>query len=233
MNGQANRITGSRKLVILGAGGFGVEAAWVVEDINALALADDGRAAWDIVGYLDNDSAKRGTRHVGHLVQGTIEEAGRDFHARDLWFFCAIGDNAARARMAGIAEGFGWRPATLAHPSAIRAANAEIGPGTYIGPASVISVNVKIGVHAIIDMHVSVGHDSLLSDFCAVFPGARVSGGCHIGEFAVVGSNATVLPRTVVAERSVVGANSVAQGYIEPGTTILGVPARTIFRKSD
>jgi sugar O-acyltransferase (sialic acid O-acetyltransferase NeuD family) len=230
---SVTRITCKRELVILGAGGFGAEAAWVAEDMNAVAMTHGRTAAWDIIGYMDNDSGKRGTWHAGRIVHGAIEEVGRNFEGRGLWFFCAIGDNAARARMARLAEGFGWRPTTLVHPSAIVASNAEIGPGSYIGPASVISVNAKVGAHVIIDMHVSVGHDAVLSDFCEVFPGARVSGGCRVGEFALVGSNATLLPGTLVADRAVVGANSVAQGCVQPDTTILGVPARIIFRKTN
>ena len=144
---------------------------------------------------------------------------------------CAIGENDVRAKIVRTAEELGWRPATLVHPTAILGPNVEIGPGSYVGPVSVISVNTRIGAHVIIDMHVSIGHDAVLNNFCAVFPGARISGSCSLGEYALVGSNATLLPGTQVGERAVVGASSLAHGSVEPDTTILGVPARIVRRR--
>jgi sugar O-acyltransferase (sialic acid O-acetyltransferase NeuD family) len=221
------------ELVIIGAGGFGAIAASVADDINAVAIKHAHAAPWDVIGYADCDTAKRGTQRAGRTVHGTIEEVDRDFRGHSLWFFCAIGDNGPRARMVRLAEQFGWKPATLVHPSAILASAVEIGAGSYIGPASVISVNAKVGGHVIIDMHVSIGHDVEIKDFCAIFPGARINGCSRLGEFAIVGSNATVLPSTVVGDRAVVGANSLAHGFVEADTTILGVPARLIYRRTN
>jgi sugar O-acyltransferase (sialic acid O-acetyltransferase NeuD family) len=221
-----------RELVIIGAGGFGAIAASVAGDINATGIANDRPAPWNIIGYADGDVAKRGTRHVGYPVHGTLEDVDRDFPRRELWFFCAIGENNVRANVARVAERLGWRPATLVHPTAILSNNVEVGAGSYIGPLSVTSVNAKIGAHAIVDMHVSIGHDAVLRDFCAVYPGARISGCCRVGEYVLVGSNATLLPGTVVGDGAVVGAGSLAGGSIEPGITVLGVPARMIYRKS-
>src|SRR6516165_3834768 len=177
-------------------------------------------------------ATKRGTRHEGYIVQGTIEEMERDFQGRALWFFSAIGDNQSRANVARRAEDLGWRPATLIHPTAILSGNVEVGVGSYVGQFSVVSVNTKIGAHAVIDMHVSIGHDAVIKDFCSVYPGARISGCCCLGEYALVGSNATLLPGTAVGDRAVVGASSLGSGTIEPGATILGVPGRIIYRKS-
>jgi sugar O-acyltransferase (sialic acid O-acetyltransferase NeuD family) len=224
-------VTSKRALVIIGAGGFGAIAAWAADDINAAAIQGNHLALWDVVGYADCDSTKQGTCHAGRAVLGTIEDVARDSDGRELWFFCAIGDNDSRAKMVRRAEKFGWKPATLVHPSAVLASSAEIGPGTYVGPAAVISFNAKIGAHVIIDVHVSVGHDAVVKDFSAVFPGARITGRCRLGEHSMVGSNATLLPGTIVGNHAVVGAGSLAHGSVEPDTTIFGIPARVIFRR--
>jgi sugar O-acyltransferase (sialic acid O-acetyltransferase NeuD family) len=226
-----DRAVSARKLLIIGAGGFGAVAASLADDINAIAIARDRAIPWEVVGYADSDPAKRGTQLGGRMVHGTIDEIGRAIGGSELCFFCAIGDNNARARIVRIAEKFGWKPATLVHPTAVLASNVEIGAGSYIGPAAVISFNTKIGAHVVIDMHVSIGHDAVLNDFCAVFPGARISGRCSLGEYALVGSNATLLPETCVRERAVVGASSLAHGLVETDTTILGVPGRVVHRR--
>lgn len=230
-NGAATSVANipcQRELLIIGAGGFGAVAASFAEEMNAASLT--GAAPWDVIGYADGDAAKRGSRHVGHPVYGNMDDVGREFQGRELWFFCAIGDNHARARMARRAQKLGWKPATLVHPAAILDSTVHIGAGSCIGPATVISFNTRVGAHVVIDSHVSTGHDVALMDFCEVFSGARINGNCQIGEYAVVGCNATLLPGTIVGDRAVVGANSLAHGLIEPDTTILSVPTRTIRR---
>ena len=163
-------------------------------------------------------------------MYGTVEEAAQAFEDRALWFFCAIGDNHARARMVQRALKFGWRPAALVHPSAILDPTTEIGGGSFIGPLVVISWNARIGAHVVVDAHVSIGHNAVLMDFCEVFAGARINGNCQLGERALVGCNGTLLPGTLVGRCAVVGANSLAHGVVAPDTTVVGAPPRIIRR---
>lgn len=219
-----------RELVIIGAGGFGTVAASIADSMNAVAIGGNGAALWDVIGYVDGDAAKGGTRHAERAVLGTIEGVGRNFRGRALWFFCAIGDNEARTKMARYAQSLGWRPATLVHPSAIIDGTAEIGAGSCIAPVVNVSYKAKIGAHVVVDSHVSIGHGAVLMDFCEVFSGARINGNCQVGKYAVVGCNATLLPGTVVGDRAVVGANSLAHGLVEPDATVFGCPARVLRR---
>jgi sugar O-acyltransferase (sialic acid O-acetyltransferase NeuD family) len=221
----------ARELVIVGAGGFGAVAASVADDINAAAIERDCAAPWDVIGYADLDTTKRGALRGGRTVRGTLEEVGRDFHDRELWFLCAIGDNRARAKMVRLAEEFGWKAATLVHPTALVDSTVKVGPGSFIGPLSTISVNAEIGSHVVIDTHVSVGHDAVIKDYCAVSPGARITGYCCLEESVFIGCNAALFPGTHVGERAVVGASSLACRSVEADTTVLGVPARTIYRR--
>jgi len=210
-----------RELLIIGAGGFGAVAACVAESMNA---------AWEVVGYADRDGAKRGTQHAGRLVHGTIEEAARAFEGRALWFFCAIGDNRARARTAQRALAIGWKAATLVHPSAVLDPSTQVGDGSFVGPLVVTSWNSRIGAHVVVDAHVSIGHNAVLMDFCEVFAGARINGNSQVGEYALIGCNGTLLPGTLVGRGAVVGANTLAHGVVAPDTTIVGVPPRIIRR---
>jgi sugar O-acyltransferase (sialic acid O-acetyltransferase NeuD family) len=221
----------TRELVVIGAGGFGAVAAAAAESINATAPA--GMPPWDVIGYADCDPAKRGTRHAGRLVHGTIEETAQAFGHRKLWFVCAIGDNRARAQIAGRAARLGWQPATLVHPSAVLDRSVEIGAGAFLGPLVVAAWAVRIGAHVVIDAHVSIGHNAVLLDYCEVFGGARINGNCQVGEFALIGCNATLLPGTLVGRGAVVGANSLAHGIVEPDATLVGAPARVIRRSNN
>jgi sugar O-acyltransferase (sialic acid O-acetyltransferase NeuD family) len=218
-----------RELLIIGAGGFGAVAGRVAESMNT-AAHHHGAGPWEVVGYADCNRAKHGARHDGRIVHGTVEEAAQTFADRALWFFCAIGDNQARGRMAQRAIEFGWKPATLIHPSAILDPTTEIGGGSFVGPLVVVSWNARIGAHVVVDAHVSIGHNAVLMDFSEVFAGARINGNCQLGEYALVGCNGTLLPGTLVGRGAVVGANSLAHGMVPPDATVVGAPPRIIRR---
>ena len=220
-----------KALVIIGAGGLGTEFAWVAEESNAAADRDGGACRpWQLLGYTDDASEKKGKALGRYPVHGTIVEAAEKFGGQDVWFAVAIGDNAAREKLARAAEAAGWRPATIVHPSVIVAEDARIGAGTYIAPGCIVFPRAEVGKHVIINAHVSVGHDSALEDYSQVCPGARISGGCRVGRHAFLGSNASLTPRVEIGDGAVVGANSHAVRNVAPGVTAIGCPAREICR---
>lgn len=213
-----------RNLIIFGGGGFGAEAAWVAEDVNAAA----GQPEWNILGYADDDPGKHGCEFYGFRVLGTAEEiAWRDV-GRDVWYSCAVGDNAARQELAARLDGLGWRAATLIHPSVIRAKNVEVGEGTYVGPLSTLSPNCTVGRHVIVNQRVAIGHDAVVDDFSNLCPGAQINGSCRVGKLAVVGSNSSIIQGRLIGENAVLGSNSVAIRSVDAGITVLGVPAKRI-----
>lgn len=220
-----------KSIVIVGAGGLGTEFAWAAEEMNAAADRDGAaHGPWEILGYADDASEKRGKRLGRYLVHGTIKETAEKFVAQDIAFAVAVGDNYMRQKLAHAAEAAEWCPATLVHPSVILADDARIGAGTYIAPGCIVFPRAEVGQYVIINAHVSVGHDSVLEDYSQICPGARISGGCRIGKLAFLGSNASLTPGVAVGEGAVVGANSHAVRKVAAGVTVIGCPAREICR---
>jgi sugar O-acyltransferase (sialic acid O-acetyltransferase NeuD family) len=217
-----------RNLLIIGAGGFGSEAAWIAREMTAAAAKTDaGISGWNILGFADSDENKRDTQHAGYQIHGNLEQAGQTF-TDDIWFFCAIGNNEARQHLAQTAQMFGWKPATLIHPSAVIADTATVGAGSFVGPGAIVSCNACVGEHVIINMHVSVGHDVTVGDYCQLSPGSRLSGFCRLEDLAFLGSNAVLMPATRVGRGAVVGTCSLGRGQIDSNTTICGVPGRIV-----
>src|SRR5262249_38943845 len=117
-----------RNLIIAGAGGLGSEAAWTAE----------ASGEWTLLGFVD-DNEQRATL-------GTPRQAATGYaNDHDIWYFCAIGNNAARARMAQTLDAFGWHAATLIHPTALVAPSARIASGAYLAAGAIIAPNVAIG----------------------------------------------------------------------------------------
>ena len=58
-----------RNLFIVGAGGFGREAIWTVERINA----SESSPKWNIIGYADDDPKwEKGGNFEGYPILGTV-----------------------------------------------------------------------------------------------------------------------------------------------------------------
>jgi sugar O-acyltransferase (sialic acid O-acetyltransferase NeuD family) len=218
----------TRTLVIVGAGGLGTEFGWVAEAMNVAADRDGAARPWQILGYADDASEKRGKCLGRYLVHGTIQETAEKFAGQDVAFAVAVGDNYTREKLVHAAEIAGWCAATLVHPSVILADDASIGAGTYIAPGCVVCPRAQVGNHVIVNTHVSIGHDSVLEDYAQICPGARISGGCRIGKQGFLGSNASLTPGVAVGCDAVVGANSHAVRTVPPGVTVVGCPARVV-----
>jgi phosphopantetheinyl transferase (holo-ACP synthase) len=88
--------------------------------------------------------------------------------------------------------------------------------------------NARIGKHVIVNMHVSVGHDVVLGDYCNLSPGSRLSGFSCLEDLVFIGSNAVLMPQTRVGRAGVVAACSLGRGQIEQNTTVCGVPGRIV-----
>ncbi|MBI4659279.1 MAG: acetyltransferase [Verrucomicrobia bacterium] len=215
-----------RKLIIVGAGGFGTEPLWVA---NAMNQAEMAEFTWDILGFADDNPTLRGKSYCDLPILGTSDEISRD-HPAVYYFHCAIGRNRQRRKVALMLEERGLKPATLIHPAAVIAAGVEVGEGSYVGAGSILAPFATIGRHVLINTLVGVGHHSLLGDFCQICPGAKINGYCRVDRFAFIGSNAALQPGISVGEGATVGANSFVVRRVEPRVTVMGVPARTISR---
>ena len=211
-----------KKIVIMGAGGFGAEAIWALEEMNKLSPLSD---QWNILGYVDDDKSKKGKVFYNYQTLGTPGEVDEIYSGNQLWYFCAIGDNRIRSNIVKCLDELAWKAATLIHPSAVMAKNIEIGEGSYIGPASVICPNAIIGKHVLINTRVAIGHDVIMENFSQACPGAQINGFCKIGHSSFIGSNASIMPGTKIGEKATVGGNSQVLRAVKSGTTVNGVPA--------
>jgi len=197
------------KLVIIGAGGFGREAAWTAES-----------AGHEIVGVCDDDAGAT-PRCAGRTFLGSVEAAVKNGLPAGTGFFVAIGTNAVRRALFERALACGLVPVSVVSPQAVIAPGVAMGDGSYAGPGCVISVGTRIGRGVIVNNLASVGHDVTIGDFAQICPGAAISGGCVIGEEALLGTHATVIPLKRIGARATLGAGALALRDVEDDASIV------------
>ncbi|MDZ5034410.1 transferase, partial [Clostridium perfringens] len=162
-----------KNIVIVGAGGFGREVAWLIEEINKKELQ------WNILGFIDDDLSKKGNFLNAYEILGDLQSLEK---IKDLYFACAIGNSNIKAKLANRCEEIGLKPATLIHPNVELGNFNEIGIGNIICAGNVITVNVKTGKYVTINLSCTIGHDVILKDYITVYPSVSISGNCDIGE---------------------------------------------------
>lgn len=209
------------RLLIVGAGGFGRECLDIVEALN------DGGASIEFVGFVDDRGgdpdllARRGAVFIGPVDVAT-GHADR--------FVVAIGDGAARERIADRLHHDGMVAPVLVHPQATIGSDCRLGEGTIVNAGARATTNITLGRHVQLHANCTVGHDAELDDHVSVYPGATISGSVRLERGVTIGTGANVLPGVRVGAGSFVGAGAVVIGDVAAGTTVVGVPARPTRR---
>lgn len=208
-----------KDLVIFGASGFGREVAWAVERINQY------NPTWNLLGFFDDDENVQGTEINGYKVLGKTEDV---INFPDVYFVCAVG--ASRVREKIITKLKAVNPyikfATIIDPSVEMSDKVMIGEGTIICAHTIITVNVEIGDHVIINLDCTVGHDAVLHDYVTLYPSVNVSGMTNIGKGSELGTGMQIIQGKMIADYSIIGAGAVViKDIIETGIYI-GAPAK-------
>lgn len=214
-----------KDLIIFGAGGFGREVAWLVERINAQS------PAWTLLGFLDDDPAMQGRTVNGCPVLGGAEAAA-DYP--EAFFVCTAGASAVRekivTRLRSLSPGI--RFATLIDPGAELSSLVKVGEGSIICAHSILTVNIDVGCHVIINLDCTVGHDAVLEDLVTLYPSVNVSGAVRVGRRTELGTGAQIIQGKRLGENVIVGAGAVVVSDIPADCTAVGCPARPIrFRE--
>ena len=117
---------------------------------------------------------------------------------------------------------------TFIHPTALLMEDIEIGEGSFIGAYSILTTNIKIGKHAILNRGNHIGHDCRIGDYFSAMPGAIVSGNVTIHSLVYMGTNSSIREKLSIHSLSTIGMNSTVVKHIEDAGVYVGVPSKKI-----
>ncbi len=186
---------------------------------------------WEPTGFYDD--GKRMGEEVGGLhVLGAMEhllQADRDTHV-----VIAIGNTQTKKTLAlALARNPFLHFPVLIHPRAIiqDVRRVIIGQGSIISAGAILTTDIRVGDHVLVNLNSTIGHDVHIGHYCSVMPGVNIAGEVSIGEGVLIGSGANVLNGIRVGDHSRVGAGSVVTKAVADHSTVVGVPAKplTIF----
>ncbi|MFH0725709.1 MAG: acetyltransferase [Pseudomonadota bacterium] len=207
-----------KRLMIIGAGGFGREMlAWLE--------ATEKTACYEASGFLDKNSKALDGYGIDLPILGDPDHYQPK---SDDLFICAFGNTREKLRICRSLKARGGQFATFIHPTAVIGKNCSIGEGSILCPGAVVTSNVRIGSFVTLNVFATVGHDAVIGDGSTLSGHCDVTGFAFLGEGVFMGSHAAVLPGAVVGDYAVIGAGSVVLKKAAAKTTVFGVPARCI-----
>ena len=183
-----------KKLLLVGAGGFG---RVVLEHASALydcAFLDDGNAE-----TVD-----------GVSVIGTTSEIERFFPEYRL-LLVTIGNNKLRQSIYEKASTIGYIFPNIIHPSAYISRHAHIGNGCVILNNAVIQNNASCGNGCILNPGVELHHDSTVGNYCLIYTNSVVRSLTTVGDRVWIGSSVTVSTGAKVCQDASIADGSVVQ----------------------
>lgn len=208
-----------KDLYIIGAGGFGREVAWLVERINDVSFE------WSLKGFIDDDESIWGSKEDGYPVLGGCEYLKK---IGDVYAVCAVGSAKVRKKIINKLADSQVRYATLVDPSVIMSKRIRVGEGSIICAGTIITVDVIIGKHVIVNLDCTLGHDDIINDFVTMYPSVNVSGNVEIGECSELGTGAQIIQGKKIVPNTIIGAGAVVVKDIEEKGTYVGSPVRKI-----
>lgn len=210
-----------KDLIIFGASGFGREVAWLVERINKVS------STWNLLGFMDDNNEIQGAAINGYKVLGKTSDI---VNYPDTYFVCAVGNSKIRKQIIDRIKKLNPQImfATLIDPSVEMSDHVSIGQGSIICAHSILTVNICIGEHVIINLDCTIGHDAILQDYVTLFPSVNVSGKVTIGRCTELGTGMQIIQGITIGDDSVLGAGSVVIQDIPEKCTAVGIPAEVI-----
>jgi sugar O-acyltransferase (sialic acid O-acetyltransferase NeuD family) len=207
-----------KNIVIIGVGGFGREVAWLIERINK------ERPTWELVGFVDDNISLYGSIVGGYPVLGDCNWLKRQ--GEELFAVCAIGSSKTRKKVTEKLSKI--RFATVIDPKVEMSDRIKIGDGCIICAGTILTVDIEIGNHVIINLDCTIGHDAILHDFVTLYPTVNVSGSTILEECVEMGTGCQIIQGLKIGEGTIVGAGAVVVRELPRECTAVGSPAKPI-----
>jgi sugar O-acyltransferase (sialic acid O-acetyltransferase NeuD family) len=196
--------------------------------IKQIGLLGDGGQANEAEAFFSGEVSFRAVSR-DYLRGDLVDIENPTEEQRNLPVVAAVGAPALRKRLVEMWPGVSYE--TIIAASAQIDESAMVGEGGIIAPNVVVTTEVQIGRHALVNVAASIQHDSVLGDYCTVGPGVRIGGHVKLGDGVLVGIGAIISNNVTVASGVVIAAGAVVPPHTNLDTengVYVGVPTRLV-----
>ena len=215
-----------KKIAIVGAGGFAREVAWLINDINRVS------PEFEFLGYLVADISHPADHDSKDHILGDFSWLEGNRTVQALAF--GIGNPERKSKVVAEVESsfpnLEW-PA-LVHPTVqFDHGSCNLERGVVLCAGTIGTVNLTFKEFCMVNLLCTIGHESRIGRCAVVNPTVNLSGGVIVGDDALIGTGAQVLQYVTIGAGATVGAGAVVTKDVEPGSTVVGIPAKPLSKK--
>lgn len=210
-----------KRLIIIGAGGFGREVLGLIEHINGIKRHD--------IYFMESDEIYQSRMDAtgSDIVAGVRVLPLSAFNKETDHVIIAIGEPDVKRKIAeALPETTKYQ--TLIHPSAIIGNDVKIGKGCIICAGCILTCDINIGDFITLNIGCTVGHDVIIHDYCSLMPSVNVSGGVNLWKGTYIGTNSCIKQGVTIEDGVVIGMGSVVTKDITEKGVYVGSPAKKI-----
>ena len=140
----------------------------------------------------------------------------------------AIGNNTIRAEKFNLLKNTGFQMISIVHPQALIDTKVSYGDNVIIEMGTAIHTNSKIGNNVFLGGEALIGHHNIIGDHVLVGGNVSFGGSVIVEDYVSLGVGASIKPGTRLGKGSVIGVGAAVIKDVEPGTTVVGVPAKPL-----
>lgn len=216
-------MTNEKKICIVGAGGFGREALCCLID----GIARTTFKIEEIVCFMVDDADLKESKIMG------IDVIPQSMFDPTLYrVVVAIGDPYSRKKVVDSLPAE-TTYTKIIHPSAVISDWVEIGEGSIITAGTILTCNIKIGKHAQLNLHTTIGHDCIMGDYFTTAPAANISGNCHFGDSVYFGTNSAARQGVNICSNVTIGMGGVVIKDISEEGIYIGNPLKKLEKTKE
>lgn len=207
-------------VVIYGAGGFAREVHEIIE--SCVGWGDN-----NFLGFIDDNRENHGKEVHGAPILGGIQWLKEH---QDVGIIVAIGSPYIKKKVINNIYKEISNPIfpSIIAESAKIGKRVKIGKGNIICDGCIVTTDIEIGDHVILNINTTVGHDAIIEDYVTTAPNVNISGNVLIKEGTDLGTNSVIIQGKTIGEWSIVGAGAVIVTDIPSNVTAVGMPAKVI-----
>lgn len=203
-----------KDIIIVGAGGFGREALYLIKDINKVSNQ------WKIKGFIDDNMNALDGVNCDYKIIGTINEWQP---SPNEVFAIGIASPKVKELVVTLLKLKGANFVTLISPFARISEFTEIGEGCVITGIT-IGDCVKIGNFVNI-AEAMIGQDSVIGDYTTLTGYVNVAS-AFIGKRVFIGSHSVILNKRKIGDDAFICAGSIVFTHVKEGVKVIGNPAK-------
>lgn len=205
--------------IIIGAGGFGKEIAFLLQSSSE----------YELIGFIDDGAKMQGKEVVGKPVLGDVRLL-LDIR-QETAVFIGIASPVIKEKMYQVLkENTKLLFPNLIANSALIGINVQLGIGNILMPYTTYTADIVLGDFNMVNISSIIGHDVKIGDYNSIYPSVNLSGNVILGDKNEIGVGTKVIQNVTIGNENIIGAGSVVIRNIENHTKSVGTPAKIIER---